>query len=288
MIDCGLVLEGGGMKGIYTAGVLEYFIEKGLFFSKCYGVSAGACHLCNYISKQRKRSYRVALNYLKDKNYCSFRSLILTGDLFNVDLNYNQIPNRLDPYDYKAAARYEGDAWAVVTNIRTGKPEYMPLREMHRDLIAVRASASLPLVSRNVKIGDEYYLDGGICDAVPIKKSIEDGNRKNVVILTKEEGYVRKPASPTNLACIKLKYKQYPKVYELVKSRHIRYNETLQFLADEQAKKRAFVIRPTHASNVNRIEKDRNKMEALYQIGYQDAKKCYQQLVAFLDENILE
>ena len=104
MVDCGLVLEGGGMKGMYTAGVLEYFMEKDLYFQNCYGVSAGACHLCSYISKQKKRAYRVALNYLKNKDYCSMHSLLTTGDLFNADMCYNQIPNKLDPYDYKTAA----------------------------------------------------------------------------------------------------------------------------------------------------------------------------------------
>lgn len=284
MIDCGLVLEGGGMKGIYTAGVLEYFIEKELYFKNCYGVSAGACHLCSYISKQPKRSYRIALNYLKDKNYCSARSLILTGDLFNVDLNYDKIPNKLDPYDYKAASKYEGNAYAVVTNIRTGEPEYMPLREMHRDIVAVRASASLPLVSRNVQIGKEYYLDGGISDAIPIRKSIADGNIKNVVILTKEMGYVRKPASRQNLALIRIKYKKYPKMYELIANRHTHYNETLQFLDEEERAGRAFVIRAKKPSDVGRIEKDREKLEALYQIGYDDAKECYERLMKFLQE----
>ena len=284
MIDCGLVLEGGGMKGIYTAGVLEYFIEKELYFKNCYGVSAGACHLCSYISKQPKRSYRIALNYLKDKNYCSARSLILTGDLFNVDLNYNKIPNKLDPYDYKAASKYEGNAYAVVTNIRTGEPEYMRLRELHRDIVAVRASASLPLVSRNVQIGKEYYLDGGISDAIPIRKSIADGNRKNVVILTKEMGYVRKPASRQNLALIRIKYKKYPKMYELIANRHTRYNETLKFLDEEEQAGRVFVIRAKKPSDVGRIEKDREKLEALYQIGYDDAKECYERLMEFLQK----
>jgi len=286
MIDCGLVLEGGGMKGIYTAGVLEYFMEKDLYFKNCYGVSAGACHLCNYIAKQPKRSYRISLNYLKDKNYCTFRSLLLTGDLFNVEMNYNKIPNKLDPYDYKAAAKYEGNAYAVVTNIRTGEPEYMPMREMHRDIVAVRASASLPLVSRNVKIGNEYYLDGGISDAVPIRKAIADGNAKNVVILTKEAGYVRKPAPKSNLDLIKLKYKKYPKVYELVADRHLRYNEVLRFLEEEEQAGRAFVIRAQKPNAVGRIEKDREKLEALYQLGYQDAERNYEKLMQFLDKKL--
>ena len=282
MIDHGLVLEGGGMKGMYTAGVLEYFMEKELYFANCYGVSAGACHLCSYISKQKKRAYRVALDYLNDKNYCGMYSLMTTGDLFNAKMCYDTIPNKLDPYDYKAAAKYEGNAYAVVTNIRTGEAEYMPLREMHKDTIAVRASASLPLISRNVKIGDEYYLDGGIADAVPIRKAIADGNRKNVVILTKEVGYVRKPASPSMQSMIRLRYAKYPKVYELVSDRHARYNETLRFLDEEEKAGRAFVIRPRRPNDIGRIEKDRTKLETLYQLGYHDAQKRYGELLEFL------
>lgn len=282
MVDCGLVLEGGGMKGMYTAGVLEYFMERDLYFRNCYGVSAGACHLVNYIAKQRKRSYHVGLDYLNDKNYCSAYSLLTTGDLFNVDMCYDIIPNKLVPYDYKTAAKYEGNAYAVVTNIRTGEAEYMPLREMHRDTVAVRASASLPLVSRNVKIGNEYYLDGGIADAIPIRRAIADGNEKNVVILTKEVGYVRKQASPAMRNVVKLKYAKYPKVCELVSDRHTRYNETLRFLDEEEEAGRAFVIRPQRPNDIGRVEKDRKKLEELYQLGYRDAKKCYDALMEFL------
>lgn len=284
MVDCGLVLEGGGMKGMYTAGVLEYFMEKDLYFKNCYGVSAGACHLCSYISKQKKRAYRVALDYLNDKNYCSMQSLLKTGDLFNVDMCYNKIPNKLDPYDYKAAAKYEGNAYAVVTNIRTGEPEYMPMREMHRDITAVRASASLPLAARNVRIGKDYYLDGGIADAVPIRRAIADGNVKNVVVLTKEVGYIRKQASTAMRSVIKLKYARFPKVYELISDRYKRYNETMQFLDREEKEGRVFVIIPQKANDIGRIEKDREKLEALYQLGYQDAKKLYDELTEFLQK----
>lgn len=287
MIQAGLVLEGGGMKGIYTAGVLEYFMEKNLYFQNCYGVSAGACHLCSYISRQPKRAYRISLNYLKDRNYCSLQSLLLTGDLFNVQMCYDKIPNKLDPYDYKTAAKYEGNAYAVVTNIRTGEPEYLPMREMHKDTIAVRASASLPLVSKNVEINGEYYLDGGISDAIPIRKAIADGNRKNVVILTKEVGYVRKPTSVSNLEMIKLRYRKYPKVYELMKNRHDNYNHTVNFLEGEEAAGRAFVIRPKEANDIGRIEKDREKLEVLYKTGYEDAKASYEDLMKFLSyENV--
>ncbi|MCM1183964.1 MAG: patatin family protein [Roseburia sp.] len=287
MINAGLVLEGGGMKGMYTAGVLEYFMEKDIYFKNCYGVSAGACHLCSYISKQKKRAYRISLNYLNDRNYCSAWSLLSTGDLFNVKMCYDTIPNKLDPYDYKAAAKYEGNAYAVVTNIRTGEPEYMPMRELHRDIVAVQASASLPLVARNVKIGDDYYLDGGISDAVPIRKSVADGNEKSVVVLTKEEGYIRRPSSRASLNMIKVRYgSRFPKVYELMKSRAQRYNETLRFLEEERQAGRAFVIRPREANDIGRIEKDREKLEALYGIGYRDAKACFEELTRFLEEGV--
>lgn len=284
MVECGLVLEGGGMKGMYTAGVLEYFMEKELYFKNCYGVSAGACHLCNYISKQKKRSYHVGLDYLNDKDYCSARSLLTTGDLFNVDMCYDTIPNKLIPYDYRTAARYEGNAYAVVTNIRTGEAEYMPMREMHRDIIAVRASASLPLVSRNVEIGSGLYLDGGIADAIPVRRAVADGNARNVVILTKEVGYVRKQASRSMRNMIRLRYAKFPKVYELVSDRHARYNETLAFLAGEEQAGRAFVIRPQDPNDIGRIEKDRKKLEALYELGYHDAKKCHDRLMGFLQQ----
>jgi len=242
MYQAGLVLEGGGMKGIYTAGVLDFFLDKGIEFSAVYGVSAGACHMCSFLSKQRGRARDISLDYLDSKKYCSVESFLTTGDLFNVKTAYKLIPDYLNPYDHATFEKYAGRAYAVVTNIVTGRPEYLRLRDMREDIIAVRASASLPMVSRNVKIGDRLYLDGGISDAIPIRKSILDGNRKNVVILTKEEGYVRKPSS--HLEIMKLRYLKYPKVYELMKERHTAYNDTMAFLEQQQENGQAFVIRP--------------------------------------------
>lgn len=282
MIHAGLVLEGGGMKGMYTAGVLDFFIEKELYFKNCYGVSAGACHLCSYISKQYKRAYHVSLDYLQDVNYCSIRSLLTTGDMFNVKMCYDTIPNKLVPYDYKQAARYEGNCYATVTNLRTGKAEYLPMREMHRDIIHVRASASLPLVARIVTINGEPYLDGGMADSVPIRHAIEDGNEKNVVVLTKETGYVRKPTASAQLEMIKLRYARYPHLYKLMADRHNAYNETLHFLDKEVEEGRAFVLRPKEANDIGRIEKDRVKLEKLYELGYEDAKENYKALLEFL------
>ncbi len=282
MYQAGLILEGGGMKGIYTAGVLDFFMDREILFSDCYGVSAGVCHLCSYLSGQRGRSYRIALNYLDMKQYCSVESLLKTGDLFGVDMSYKLIPDYLDPYDYEAFGKYEGRAYAVATNIRTGKPAYLPLQDMHRDIIAVRASSSLPLVSRNVEIDGQLYLDGGISDSIPIRQSIRDGNRKNVIVMTKEEGYIRKPAG-MELAAVRARYLRYPKVYELMRERHLSYNNTVQYIEEKRQSGDVFVIRPKQASKVGRIEKDKEKMKALYEEGYQDAKDCYLDLLEYLE-----
>ncbi len=280
MYQAGLVLEGGGMKGIYTAGVLDFFLDKEMEFSSCYGVSAGACHLCNFLSKQKKRGYRIGINYLDNKRYCSPYNFFTTGDLFGTDMCYDLIPNYLDPYDYDTFNKYEGKAYAVVTNIRTGEAEYLQLQDMHRDIQAVRASSSMPLVSRNVKIGNELYLDGGAADSIPIKKSISDGNEKNVVILTKETGYRRKPSS--SLSLIKARYVRYPKVYELMKERHREYNDTLRYLEEQEKEGKAFVIRPKRISEVGRVEKDAEKLKALYEEGYKDAQESYAEILKYL------
>lgn len=281
MYQAGLVLEGGGMKGAYTTGVLDFFLEKGIAFSRIYGVSAGAVHMMSYLSKQKKRSINISTKYAGDKRYCSVESLIRTGDIFNVDMCYNLIPRKYEPFDNQTYMSYPGKAFAVVTNIETGKPEYLRVKDGFADLKKVQASASLPLVSRNVEIEGKLYLDGGISDAIPLRKSILDGNQKNIVILTKEEGYVRQPSS--QLGLIKLRYRKFPKVYELMKNRHVAYNETMEFLRKQQENGQAFVIRPKNPSDVGRLEKDPKKIEALYMEGYSDAESCFEQMLQYLE-----
>lgn len=281
MYQAGLILEGGGMKGVYTAGVLDFFLDKEIEFSSVYGVSAGACHMCSYLSKQRGRALDVSVDYLDTRRYCSVESLLTSGDLFNVDICYSLIPEYLYPYDYEAFNRYEGKAYSVATDIVTGKPEYFRIHDMKEDIAKIRASASLPLVSRNVKIGNSLYLDGGISDSIPLQQSVISGNRKNVVIMTKEVGFVRQPSR--QLALVKARYIQYPKVYELMADRHIRYNEQLEYIRRQQEEGRAFVIRPKTAGDVRRVEKDPEKLRALYRQGYADAEECYKELKEFLE-----
>lgn len=282
MYQAGLVLEGGGMRGIYTAGVLDLFLDKGIMFSSVYGVSAGAVNMCSYLSGQRGRARDVTLDYLDNRKYCSLESLITTGDLFNVQMCYHLIPEYLNPYDYAAFDRYKGKAFSVATDIVTGRAEYFRIRDMKKDIDKVRASASLPLVSRNVKIDGGLYLDGGISDSIPLQRSVVDGNRKNVVVMTKEVGYVRRPSS--QLGLVKLRYLRYPKVARLMAERHVYYAQQVAYIERMRKNGQAFVIRPKVDIGVGRVEKDVEKLTRLYRQGYEDAERQYGELIEFLGE----
>ena len=282
MIEAGLVVEGGGMRGVYTAGVLDYFMEKNLYFDDCYGVSAGACHISSYVSKQIGRSMKVTLDYIDDKRYCSINSLIKTGDMFGVEMLYDIIPNKLELYDYETFNKFKGNFYSVVTNCKTGKAEYIKIKDMKKDIIAVRASSSLPLLSRIVEINGKEYLDGGITDSIPIKKSIKDGHKKNVVILTRDKTY--RKSKPKFLSFFKLKYKKYPNLVKAIENRYKMYNETLDFIEEEKAKNKVFIIQPKLPVKISRIEKDKDKLKALYNQGYEDAKEIYEDLMKFLEE----
>ena len=281
MIKAGLVVEGGGMRGVYSSGVLDFFIEKDLFFENNYGVSAGACHLCSYLAKQYKRAFRVNVDYLNDKRYCSVHSLLKTGNLFGAEMLYDIIPNELDLFDYDTYNKNESNFYVVITDINTGKPEYVKIGDLKKDIIYVRASSSLPLLAQNVKINDKEYLDGGISDSIPIKKSIADGNKKNVVILTRDSTY--RKGKNSLMPIIKLKYKKYPNFVKSMADRYIVYNEILDFIKELENNGDVFVIRPKKPVNIGRTEKNREKLEALYNDGYNDAKDCYEELIKYLN-----
>ena len=285
MIKAGLVVEGGGMRGVYSSGVLDFFIEKDLFFENNYGVSAGACHLCSYLAKQYKRAFRVNVDYLNDKRYCSVHSLLKTGNLFGAEMLYDIIPNELDLFDYDTYNKNESNFYVVITDINTGKPEYVKIGDLKKDIIYVRASSSLPLLAQNVKINDKEYLDGGMSDSIPIKKSIADGNKKNVVILTRDSTY--RKGKNSLMPIIKLKYKKYPNFVKSMADRYIVYNEILDFIKELENNGDVFVIRPKKPVNIGRTEKNREKLEALYNDGYNDAKDCYEELLKYLGKENL-
>ncbi len=282
MYQAGLILEGGGMRGLYTAGVLDAFLDKEVEFSSVYGVSAGACHACSYLSKQRGRAFRVGVDYLENPEYCGVKSFLKTGDLFGADFSYGQIPDVLDPFDYEAFNEYKGKFYAVVTNVQTGQAEYKRITDAQRQLWVVRASASLPLVSRTIAVKGKYYLDGGVSDSIPIRRSIEDGNEKNVVILTRDKSYRKEPNSL--LPLMKLRYPGKKAFIDSIETRHIHYNEVLSFLDEEEKAGRVFIIRPQEEVKVGRIEKDRDKLTDLYNLGYQDGMDRMEDMAAYLNK----
>ena len=282
MYQAGLILEGGGMRGIYTAGVLDAFMEEGIEFSSVYGVSAGSCHAGSFISRQPGRALRAGTNYLDDPDYCGMKSFLKTGDFFGVDMLYSRLPNVYEPIDYETFKTYKGKFYAVVTNVDTGEAEYLRVRDLASQMWMIRASSSLPLISRTLVVKGRPYLDGGIADSIPIRRSIADGNEKNVVILTREEGYRKGPNSMMPL--IRLRYPHSKAFVQKAEDRHIRYNETLDFLKREEEEGRVFVIRPSRKVEVARIEKDKDKLLALYQAGLTDGRAKLPEMKNYLDK----
>jgi len=280
MSNIDLVLEGGGMRGIFTAGVLDAFLENEIEFKRIFGVSAGACHACSFLSGQKKRAYNVSVDYLDNKRYCSFYSLITTGDLFGAKFVYDEIPNKLNLYDYDAFNNNKTEFYATVTNCETGEAEYIKINDMKNGIIYVRASSSLPLLARIVKVDGKKYLDGGISDSIPVKHSLSTGSGKAVVVLTQHKEYRKEPSSAVKF--VKLKYFRYPKFTEQMKNRHLNYNNTLEYIDNQEALGNLFVIRPPEPLKIGRIEKNKEVLTEVYNIGYNEALRVMNDLKQFL------
>ncbi|WP_216827742.1 patatin-like phospholipase family protein [Alkalihalobacterium elongatum] len=281
MNTTGLVLEGGGMRGLYTAGVLEYFLEQKLFFPYVIGVSAGACMGASYLSRQKGRNKEVNVGLASDHRFISFRNLLLKRQLFGMDFLFDEIPNKIIPFDYETFKKGEEQFVIGTTDCHTGQPIYYNKQEHGDDILTIiRASSSLPFVAPTVAYNGRTLLDGGLIDPIPIGKAHQDGFRKNVVIMTKAEDFRRKPSKAARLA--KFFYRQYPEIGELLERRHLVYNNTLAELEEKESSGYAFVIKPSLEIPVSRIERKQNRLLALYELGYADAKKQYKQLLAWL------
>ena len=281
MNKIGLVLEGGGMKGMFTAGVLDFFMEKNLEFAEIIGVSAGAIHACSFISKQRERSKNVTLEFINDKRYCSFKSLRQTGDLFNAKFSYYDIPEKYYPFDLATFKKNKTKFLVGVTNVETGEAEYLEINNFeHGEIEAVRASASLPMVANIVEYQGKKYLDGGITDQIPLRKMEADGIKKSVVISTKPAGWRRKPSKAYLL--MKRKYKEYPKIVEKIKNRHLVFNETMDYIEKQVKENKVFFISATEDLKVKRIDKNLTRLEKAYRCGYETAQRLYPDLITFM------
>lgn len=283
MENVGLVLEGGGMRGSYTGGVLEFFMHKNLYFPYVIGASAGACVACTYIAKQKGRNKVVFIDYVKDPSYISLMNLFKEKSIFGMDLIFDEIPNKLYPLDYKTLFSSEQRFIICATDCQSGKPVYID-KDQCRDLAtAVRASSSLPFVSPPVEFNGLTLLDGGIADPIPIKKSIEDGNKKNIIILTRHKGYKKTPFRLKWLA--EKIYGQNKELLNSIFNRYLVYNETLDFIERLEEENKVFVIRPQQPVKVKRMERNTEKLIALYQQGIEDARKLYGKLIDWLEEN---
>lgn len=278
----GLVLEGGAMRGLFTAGVMDVLMEAGIHFDGIVGVSAGAAFGCNYKSQQIGRVLRYNTTYCKDWRYCSFRSLVTTGDLYGADFCYHEIPEKLDIFDDEAFKANPAEFYAVCTDCETGKPVYHKIESaQYDDLQWIRASASMPLVSRIVEIDGQKLLDGGISDSIPLKFMESMGCERNLVILTQPRNYRKKKNAL--LPVMKLVLHKYPKVLEAIAKRHNNYNETLDYVRFRELDGTAYVISPKTKLDISRTDKDPEKMRAVYQLGREAAEEKLHELKNYLN-----
>ena len=278
----GLVMEGGALRGLFTAGVIDVFMENGITFDGAVGVSAGATFGCNIKSGQVGRAIRYNMKYCKDKRYFSFWSLLFTGNLFGKKFCYEKIPNELDVFDNDAFEKNPMEFHLVCTNVETGEPVYKKCDRLDgENLDWVRASASLPMVSEVVEVDGLKLQDGGIIDSIPLKYFESIGYDRNVVILTQPKGYVKESAS---MGLFKISLRKYPKMIEALENRHNMYNETTKYIEEKEERGEIFVIRPKEILPVKRTSRDPEKLKAVYEAGREEALKNIDKIKVFLSK----
>lgn len=279
-----LVLEGGGTRGAYTAGVLDAFLENEIAFGSVYGVSAGACNAMSYISGQHGRNRIIFQKYVCDDRYLSISNLRKTGSLFGFGFIFGEMSHELLPFDYDTFFASPVDFRVGATNIDTGKAVFFSKEDLRKSMDAVRASASLPMVSPIVEFNGYRLLDGGVSDPIPVERSMLDGNERNVLVLTRDATY-RKSARPEfPLPVIKAVYRKYPKLVEALVTRSERYNSQLELCRRLENQGRAFIIRPSSPVLTSRYEKDPVKLMELYDRGVRDARRKRKELQRFLQK----
>ncbi|ATF73880.1 patatin-like phospholipase family protein [Pasteurella multocida] len=275
----GLVLEGGGMRAMFTAGVLDVFLTENVQVDGIVAVSAGVLFGVNYPAKQYGRALRYNKKYLNDKRYMGWHSLLTTGNIVNKDFAFYELPFTLDPFDAETFRQSKIDFYATLTNVQTGEAEYVKLDDVFNEMEVLRATSAMPFVSKMVEINGQYYLDGGIADSIPLKKCQALGYDKIIVVLTRPLEYRKKP---TPSWIFNLFYRDYPHLVEKLKTRYQNYNDTVEEIIRLNNNKDIFVIRPSHHLPIGRIEKDVEKVQAMYDLGITDAKREMAALKAFL------
>jgi predicted patatin/cPLA2 family phospholipase len=273
MLNCGLVLEGGGLRGNYTAGVLDAFLDAGLEFPYVIGVSAGAGIGCSFVSKQRGRNLEILKRYKNDRRYLSFRNLLFTGSIFGMEFVFHEIPEKLIPFDYKTFIESPSRFVSVCTDCATGEAVYYeksPDFNSRDFFTTLEASSSMPFVSRIVSYDGREFLDGAIVDAIPLVKAMEEGFTRNVCVLTNPAGFRKKEEPHPPFSLFYHGRRRRPLV-EALKKRVAKYNVLIEWVEQEEREGRVVIIRPSEDLVVSRVERDTQKLIRLYELGYSDA-----------------
>ena len=278
----GLVMEGGAMRGMFTAGVCDVLMEHGIKFDGAIGVSAGATFGCNYKSHQIGRVIRYNKRFARNWRYCSLRSLFLTGDLYGADFCYDKIPNQFDPFDYDTFAKDPMRFYVVVSDCMTGEPIYKELKTGRgTELTWMRASASMPLVSSVVNVDGYRLLDGGMTDSIPLKKFQEMGYNKNIVILTQPKDFIKE--SDSLLKPMRFTLHRYPKLLAKMENRHIEYNHQHDYAFQQEKEGKAIVICPDKPLGISRVEHNPDELQRCYDAGRQVAETRLEEIKKFLN-----
>lgn len=278
----GLVLEGGALRGIYTAGVLDVLLKNNVKVDKIIGVSAGALFGVNYKSNQPGRALRYNLKYCNNKNYMSYHSLLTTGNIVNKEFCFDKLVNELDPFDFDTFSNNKIDFYATVTNVETGKAEYHLIKDLRneKDSEYLRASGSMPFISQIVEIDGKKYLDGAIADSIPIDKMLTMSVDKIIVVPTRPIDFRRRKKTTI---LNKLKYKKYPLFADKLSNRYKMYNEEVERIIDLENQGKVFVIRPSRFVNIKRLEKNPEIIQEMYDLGVSDTKSKLKELKKYLE-----
>jgi predicted patatin/cPLA2 family phospholipase len=277
----GLVLEGGGMRGVFTAGVLRFLMEQDVYIPYVIGVSAGACNGSSYISRQIDRNRITNIDFVRHPEYISIKRYLKKRELFGMDFIFDKLPNELAPFDFRTFNAATEKFVVGTTDCLTGEPVYYDKQSYSESMLTIlRASSSLPLMAPIIEFDGRYLMDGGIADPIPLRKSERDGNTKNVVILTRNKGYQK--GEQSFLWYLKRKYRQYEGLLTAIMDRHRVYNESLAYLEEQEAKGNVYIIRPTEKLEVGRVERNPIRLKKLYHQGYEEAKRNRDSLKEFL------
>ena len=280
----GIICEGGASRTVFSCGVLDAFLEEKLMPDYFIGVSAGIAFGVSYLSKQKGRNWTLTEKYMSDERYMGLKHLFnrKKKSFYNIEFVFEEVPYELLPFDYDELEKFPGKIVAGVTNIHTGKPEYLEIPRGHdmRDYLV--ASCALPVLFQPVKIGKRYYLDGGVADSIPYKQAIKEGCDKNIVILTRSRDYVK--STERSIRVIKAIYHKFPKIVEAMETRAERYNTCIKELRELEEAGKIFVIAPEDTYGIGRTESRAEKLRQLYDEGYQMAKKVMPQLKNYLKD----